>query len=50
NDRNAAWAETLKAELPVKSVLVAVGAGHLPGEKGLVSLLKNLGFQIEPVK
>ncbi|MDE5822736.1 MAG: TraB/GumN family protein [Paramuribaculum sp.] len=50
NERNASWAETLKTEIPEKSVLVAVGAGHLPGEKGLLALLKNLGFQVEPVK
>lgn len=50
NERNAAWAETLKAEIPNGSVLVAVGAGHLPGEKGLLALLTNLGFKVEPVK
>lgn len=50
NERNASWAKTLKTEIPEKSVLVAVGAGHLPGEKGLLALLKNLGFQVEPVK
>ncbi len=50
NERNAAWAETLKTEIPGGSVLVAVGAGHLPGEKGLLALLENLGFKVEPVK
>ena len=50
NERNASWAETLKTEIPEKSVLVAVGAGHLPGEKGILALLKNFGFQVEPVK
>lgn len=50
NERNAAWAETLKTEIPAGSVFVAVGAGHLPGEKGLLSLLSALGFKVEPVK
>ncbi|MDE5744757.1 MAG: TraB/GumN family protein [Paramuribaculum sp.] len=50
DNRNAAWAEILKTVLPVKTVLVAVGAGHLPGEKGLLKLLEVQGFKIEPVK
>ena len=33
-----------------KSLVVAVGAGHLPGEKGLINLLKKAGYKVEPVK
>ena len=50
DNRNAAWAEILKTVLPAKTVLVAVGAGHLPGEKGLLKLLETQGFKVEPVK
>lgn len=50
NERNASWADILSTIIPAKSVLVAVGAGHLPGEKGLLALLKDNGFQVEPVK
>lgn len=49
-DRNSAWADELEGVIPGKRVLVAVGAGHLPGAKGLLQLLKNKGFKIEEVK
>lgn len=48
-DRNANWAEQLKTILPAKSVLVVVGSGHLPGDKGLLRLLGNQGYTVEPV-
>lgn len=50
NDRNRAWAEFLTGMIPAVSVLVAVGAGHLPGKDGLVSLLRQKGFNVEPVE
>ena len=49
-DRNENWVALLKTVVPEKSVLVAVGAGHLPGEKGILSLLKGLGFTVTPVR
>lgn len=49
-DRNADWAEKLKLILPKESVLVAVGCGHLPGDKGLLELLRKKGFTVTPVK
>ncbi len=50
NQRNATWAEKLNGLMRQNSLLVAVGAGHLPGEKGLLQLLRNAGFTVEPVK
>ncbi|MBS0565216.1 MAG: TraB/GumN family protein [Proteobacteria bacterium] len=44
--RNAAWAEVLR-KAPEKRLLVAVGAGHLAGEKGLLNLLRQQGFTLE---
>jgi uncharacterized protein YbaP (TraB family) len=29
--------------------LFAVGAGHLPGEMGVISLLRQAGFTLEPM-
>ena len=29
---------------------VAVGAMHLPGKAGLIALLREQGFKVEPVK
>lgn len=49
-NRNANWVEKLKALMTEKSLLVAVGAGHLPGEKGVINLLKKDGYTVTPVK
>ncbi|MGN0213818.1 MAG: TraB/GumN family protein [Muribaculaceae bacterium] len=49
-NRNADWAQKLAQLMPQKSVLVVVGAGHLPGEKGLINLLQKAGYTVEPVK
>lgn len=48
--RNRNWAASLSGILPERSVLVAVGAGHLPGDEGLISLLRKQGYTVEPVK
>ncbi|WP_397544646.1 TraB/GumN family protein [Roseovarius salis] len=44
--RNTAWVEKLMAEARGQRVLVAAGAGHLPGEAGLLQLLRRHGFSI----
>lgn len=48
--RNRNWVNKLKTLLPGKSLLVAVGAGHLPGEKGLINLLRKEGYAVTPVE
>jgi len=48
--RNRNWVNKLKSLLPAKSLLVAVGAGHLPGEKGVISLLRKEGYTVTPVE
>lgn len=48
--RNAAWATKLPALMQAKSTLVAVGAGHLPGDRGLISLLRQQGYTVTAVK
>ena len=30
--------------------LFAVGAGHLPGKEGLITLLRKAGYKVEPMK
>ena len=50
NNRNRNWAEKLKILMTEKSLVVAVGAGHLPGDQGLINLLKKAGYKVEPVK
>ncbi|MEQ9259529.1 MAG: TraB/GumN family protein [Roseovarius sp.] len=46
-ERNRAWVEKLMAEALGKRVLVAAGAGHWPGENGVLYLLEQEGFAIE---
>lgn len=47
--RNRKWVEKLKELMPQQSIMVCVGAGHLPGEKGLVNLLRNAGYTVTPI-
>ncbi len=49
-NRNADWVVKLKTLMKEKSILVAVGAGHLPGEKGVINLLKKAGFTVTPME
>lgn len=49
-NRNRNWVEKLKSLLPAKTLLIAVGAGHLPGEKGVINLLRKAGYTLKPVK
>ena len=47
--RNRKWVNKMKELLPEKSLLFAVGAGHLPGEKGLITLLRKNGYTVTPI-
>jgi uncharacterized protein YbaP (TraB family) len=49
-NRNRNWIAKLKDLLPEKSLLVAVGAGHLPGEKGVINLLRKAGYTVTPME
>jgi uncharacterized protein YbaP (TraB family) len=49
-DRNRKWAKLLAGLLPQKSLLVAVGAAHLPGDNGVIDLLRKQGYSLTPVK
>jgi len=46
--RNRNWVNKLQEIMPQQSLLVAVGAGHLLGEQGLITLLRNAGYTVEP--
>ena len=50
NNRNKNWVEKLKTLLKEKSLVIAVGAGHLPGEKGVINLLRKEGYKVTPVE
>jgi len=48
-NRNRNWIKKLKNILPGKSIVIAVGAGHLPGDQGVISLLRKEGYTVTPV-
>lgn len=50
DNRNLDWAGKLPTIMKEAPTFVAVGAGHLPGEQGLLNLLKKQGYTVEPVK
>jgi uncharacterized protein YbaP (TraB family) len=47
--RNRKWAKILDGLLGQKSLLIAVGAAHLPGTMGVIALLRKEGYTVEPV-
>ncbi len=49
-DRNIAWAKAMPAIMAERSTFFAVGCGHLPGDRGLLSLLRNAGYTVTPFK
>lgn len=48
--RNRNWVKKLQAMMPERACLVCVGAGHLPGAQGLLQLLRDQGFTVEPMQ
>ena len=48
-NRNANWLKMMPGLMSQKSTLFAVGAGHLPGEKGVLNLLRQAGYTVEGV-
>ena len=48
-DRNADWVTKMPALMEEKPTLFAVGAAHLPGEKGVLHLLRQAGYTVEGV-
>ena len=49
-NRNRAWVVKLIEMMPERACLVCVGAGHLPGDQGLIQLLRNEGYTVEPIQ
>jgi len=48
--RNRKWVKNLGGLFPEKSLLVAVGAAHLPGDGGVIDLLRKQGYIVTPIK
>ena len=47
--RNADWVAKMPEIMASKPTFFAVGAAHLPGEKGVLQMLRNAGYQVEGV-
>lgn len=48
--RNANWARQMPDIMKQAPTLFVVGAGHLPSQRGLLKLLEDQGYTIEPMK
>ena len=49
-DRNHAWAKQMPALMQAAPTLFVIGAGHLPGDQGLIKLLQAQGYAVEALK
>ncbi|MFN8281581.1 MAG: TraB/GumN family protein [Chitinophagales bacterium] len=47
--RNSNWIPKIIAWIQTKSCFIAVGAGHLAGDKGIIQLLRNQGYTVQPI-
>ena len=48
--RNAAWIKKMPSIMEKQPTLFAVGAAHLPGDKGVLKGLEKAGYKVEPMK
>jgi uncharacterized protein YbaP (TraB family) len=49
NERNRIMVERMIPEIKEKTTFTAVGAAHLFGDKGIVKILKDKGYTVEPI-
>ena len=49
DERNRDWMPLLEKYIKKEACFVAVGALHLPGEEGLINLLKKAGYKVKAV-
>jgi uncharacterized protein len=49
DERNQKWIPKLEVYFKEGSSFVAVGAGHLAGPDGVISLLRNVGYTVVPI-
>lgn len=48
--RNARWIPAMETSMKKMPTLFAVGAAHLPGEKGVINLLRKAGYVLREMK
>jgi len=49
DSRNVNWIPIIEKNMVVKPSFIAVGAGHLGGEKGVIKLLRAKGYKLTPL-
>ena len=49
-NRNRNWVVSMGKIFSANSAVIAVGAGHLPGEKGVINLLRKAGYKVDPME
>jgi len=49
SDRNQSWILPLREVMNQHQAFIAVGAGHLAGESGVINLLRESGYRVSPV-
>ena len=50
NDRNKNWIPKIEQLIQKQSCFIAVGAGHLGGNVGIIKLLRQKGYTLTPVR
>lgn len=48
-NRNRNWIPVIEDLIKKEPTFIAVGAAHLPGEEGVIALLKKAGYKLEPI-
>jgi uncharacterized protein len=48
--RNKNWVKQLKEIMKKENIFIAVGAGHLVGQMGLIELLRKEGYTVRPIE
>jgi len=50
NQRNINWIPQMQTMMTENQNFFAVGAAHLPGKQGVINLLREAGYTVEPFK
>ena len=50
DERNNYWMKEIPGLIEENSCFIAVGAGHLGGEKGIINQLRELGYTVNRIR
>ena len=50
DERNNYWMKKIPDLIEENSCFIAVGAGHLGGERGIINQLRELGYTVNRIK